>query len=132
MKKVIFIILVLISCFACSPRIIEKVRVEKEYIDRVQKDSVFLRDSILQKEYIKGDTVYRDKYVYKYIYKDKYQTDTVLREVHDTTSIQVPVEKKLSFIQKAKINSFWWLLAIIAGLLVYIFRVPILGLIKKI
>jgi hypothetical protein len=122
MKKVIFILVVIASCFACSPRIIEKVRVEKEYIDRVQKDSVILRDSVWQKEYIKGDTVYLDKYVYKYIYRDKYQTDTVLREVHDTTQVQVPVEKKLSFVQKVKIGAFWWLLAALACALLWIFR----------
>lgn len=121
MKKIAFILAVLLaSC--CSPRIIEKVRVEKEYIDRIQRDSVILRDSVWQKEYIKGDTVYLDKYVYKYIYRDKYQTDTVLREVHDTTQVQVPVEKKLSFVQKVKIGAFWWLLAALAAALLWIFR----------
>ena len=105
---------------------------EKEYIDRIQRDSVILRDSIWQKEYIKGDTVYQDKYVYKYIYKDKFRTDTLIHEVHDTTQVQVPVEKKLSFAQKAKINSFWWLLATVIGLLAWTFRKPIVSLIKKI
>ena len=132
MKKVAFIALVLFSCFACSPRIVEKIKVEKEYIDRIQRDSVILRDSIWQKEYIKGDTVYQDKYVYKYIYKDKFRTDTLIHEVHDTTQVQVPVEKKLSFAQKAKINSFWWLLATVIGLLAWTFRKPIVSLIKKI
>ena len=132
MKKVVFIALVLLSCFACSPRIVEKIKVEKEYIDRIQRDSVILRDSIWQKEYIKGDTVYQDRYVYKYIYKDKFRTDTLIREVHDTTNVQVPVEKKLSFAQKVKINSFWWLLISIIGLLAWTFRKPIVSLIKKI
>ena len=132
MKKVAFIALVLFSCFACSPRIVEKIKVEKEYIDRIQRDSVILRDSIWQKEYIKGDTIYQDRYVYKYIYKDKFRTDTLIREVHDTTQVQVPVEKKLSFAQKVKINSFWWLLISVIGLLAWTFRKPIVSLIKKI
>lgn len=132
MKKVAFIALVLFSCFACSPRIVEKIRVEKEYIDRIQRDSIILRDSVWQKEYIKGDTVFQDRFIYKYIYRDKFRTDTLIREVHDTTQVQVPVEKKLSFSQKAKINSFWWLLAAVIGLLAWTFRKPILSLIKKI
>lgn len=117
--------LVIVGLSGCSPRIIEHVRTEIEYRDLVQKDSVFLRDSIWQKEYIKGDTVYLDKYVYKYIYKDKFKTDSVYVAVHDTTTVEKLVEKQLTTIQKAKQNSFWWLVLAVLALLVYTFRKPI-------
>ena len=42
----------------CSPKIIEHVRTEYVYKDRMVKDSVFVHDSVWQKEYVKGDTVY--------------------------------------------------------------------------
>ena len=114
---------------ACSPRIIEHVRTEVVYRDRMQKDSVFFHDSVFVSEKIKGDTVYIDRFKYRYIYKDKYQTDTLIREVHDTTSVEVKVEKSLSWVQKTKINAFWWLITALVAALLWIFRKPILRLI---
>ena len=124
MRKVLAMFAVILAA-SCSPRIIEHVRVEKEYVDRVQRDSVHLRDSIFVKEFAKGDTVYLDKYVYKYIYRDKYKTDSVFVAVHDTTTVEKLIEKKLTWGQRAKIDAFWWLLASLAGALAWIFRKPI-------
>lgn len=129
-QKIILFVALFVALSSCSPRIIERVRTEIEYRDRIQKDSVFVRDSIFQKEYVKGDTVYLDKYVYKYIYKDKLKTDSIYVAVHDTTTVERLVEKQLTPIQRAKQNSFWWLILALAGCLVWIFRKPILKLIK--
>ena len=129
-QKIILFVALFVALSSCSPRIIERVRTEIEYRDRIQKDSVFVRDSIFQKEYVKGDTVYLDKYVYKYIYKDKLKTDSIYVAVHDTTTVEKLVEKQLTPMQKAKQKSFWWLILALAGCLVWIFRKPILKLIK--
>lgn len=110
---------------SCSPRILENVITKIEYKDRVQKDSVFIRDSIFQKEYIKGDTVYLDKYVHKYIYRDKYKTDSVFIAVHDTTIVEKLVEKQLTPMQKAKQDAFWGLILALVLALLWILRKPI-------
>jgi hypothetical protein len=70
---------------------IETVRTE--YINKVdyKTDSVFIRDSI--DRYVKGDTVFIEKYKTTYKYKDRVLTDTIVKN----DSIQVPV-----YIEKTK------------------------------
>ena len=126
---VIFFTLLILT--GCSPRIIETVKTEVVYRDRIERDTTFVHDSTYIREYIKGDTVriteYRDHLVYRY----KYIRDTLA--VHDTTAIEtikeVQVEKELTAIQKAKMNSFWWLLLAVVGLLLWTFRKPLIKLI---
>jgi len=48
-----------------------------------------------------------------------------------TITNPVYVERKLTGWQKFRIEAFWWLLAISAGLSFYVFRKPIFALIKK-
>ena len=121
--------LLVLLTIACSPRIIEHVRTEVIYRDRIQKDSLYFRDSVFVSEKVKGDTVYIDRFKYKYIYKDKYQTDTLIREVHDTTTVEVRVEKPLSAWKSAKLGAFWWLITALVAALLWIFRKPLLRLI---
>ena len=128
-SRLSILLAVLLLAVSCSPRIIEHVRTEVVYRDRVQKDSLYFRDSVFISEKAKGDTVYIDRFKYRYIYKDKYQTDTLIREVHDTTSVEVKVEKSLSWGQKTKINAFWWLITALVAALLWIFRKPLLRLI---
>lgn len=92
--KWIFIIvfLCLFSCRSIKYVPVETVKTEKEYIDRVKRDSIHVHDSIFV--LMKGDTVFRDRY--HTVYKDRYFRDTMY--MHKTDSIQVPypVEKPLS------------------------------------
>ena len=119
---------------SCSPRIVEHVRTEYVYRDRVQEDTTYLHDSTFIREYIKGDTVriteYRDRYHYdyKYIYKN----DTVA--VHDTLTVArtKEVEKKLTAWQAFRLRSFGWLLVSLVLALAWIFRKPLLALLKRI
>jgi len=55
-----------------------------------ERDSIYLHDSIYVREYIQGDTVYRDKLVEHW--KDRWLTriDTLLQK--DTTTVYQPVE----------------------------------------
>jgi len=122
------LVIALLLLAGCSPRIVEKVRYEYIYTERV--DTTFIKDSVYLKEYIKGDTVriveFRDRYKYQY----KMVRDTVA--VHDTTAIEtvktVEVEKPLSGYQKAGIGAFPWLVAAIALLLAWTFRKRLLKL----
>ena len=116
----------------CSPKIIERVveRHDTTYVNH--RDSLYFRDSIYVKEYVKGDTVFIEKFKDRYVYKDRWRDSISIKEVHDTTTVEKKVEKQLSPIQKAKINSFWWLLAGLLASLCWIFRKSIIALIKRI
>ena len=134
MKRILSIIALVLLC-SCSPKIIERVRTEYVYRDRVQVDTTFIHDSTFVKEYVKGDTIriteYKDRYVYQYKYLSK--VDTVI--VRDSIAIEhikeVKVEKPLSWFKRAKLAAFWWLLAALGGCLVWIFRKPLMGVIKS-
>ena len=68
-----------------------------EYVDKLQRDSIYVyeKDSM----YIKGDTVFRDRWQYKY--KDKIIRDSVF--IQDTIRVPYPVEVI------TKVNELhWW------------------------
>ena len=124
--------IVCIFLAGCSPKIIEKVRTE--YITETvhHRDTTYSRDSIYIREWMKGDTVYLDRYRDRYIYRDRWKDSVKVVEVHDTTSVQVKVDKPLSWGQKAKIGAFWYILAGLILSLAYIFRKPIVLFLKTI
>ena len=134
MRNKIAIAVVLLLC-SCSPKIVEHIRTEYVYRDRVQVDTTFIHDSTYIREFIKGDTVriteYKDRFVYEYKYLTK--TDTVL--VRDSVAVEkikeVKVEKPLSWGKRAKLGLFWWLVAGLAGFGIYTFRKPIWAFIKS-
>lgn len=77
----IAIILLFLSLFlgSCCPRTIsssehrDSIRIEYRYQDRIEKDTVYSRDSIYVRE--KGDTIYIYKDRYKYV--DRFVRDTI-------------------------------------------------------
>ena len=84
---------------------VESVRTETKYINKlVQKhDSIYLHDSI--SSYIKGDTVFMDKYQTKYVNKYIFGTDSVYFNKTDSIRVPYPVEKQLSKWQKIEMNT---------------------------
>lgn len=126
-------VFLLLALSGCSPKVIENVRTEYVYQDRIERDTTIVHDSVHVREFIKGDTVwvteYRDRNVYRY----KYIRDTLA--VHDSVAVEtikeVEVEKPLSAGQKAKIGAFWWLLISSLLLLLWNFRHGIIATIKK-
>lgn len=95
------------SCRSVKYVPVETVKYDSIYINKVQVDSVYHRDSIYVMD--KGDTVflYKDRYIYKY--KDR--TDTLY--VTNTDSIQVPypVEKELTKWQQFRMDFGGWAIA---------------------
>jgi hypothetical protein len=88
--KNLLIVIILFLCVSCTSTKYVEVPIETiktEYVNKLEykTDSIFVRDSI--DKYIKGDTVYIEKYKTTYKYKDRVLTDTVVK----TDSIQVPV-----------------------------------------
>ena len=88
-----------------------------------------VRDSVVN--YLKGDTVFIEKYRDRWRTKYKTEKDTIFVQKTDTLLVEKKVEKELNAFQKAKIDAFWWLLAISAGLSFYVFRKTIFAMIKK-
>ena len=114
----------------CSPKIIERVSYVHDTTNVVRIDSVryYQRDSIFVRE--KGDTVFQ--YVERIRYRDRFRIDTLvqMREVRDTAFVERKVEKPLSWWQKARIGAFWWLCVALVLALLWIFRKPMLSLLK--
>lgn len=119
---------------SCSPWIAEKVRTEYVTQEVHHRDTIITRDSVYIREWIKGDTVFVDRFRDRYVYRDRWR-DSVLIQV-DSFAIErvkeVQVEKPLSWGKRAKIGAFWWLVLAVAGLAAWTFRKPLGGLITKI
>ncbi len=115
---------------SCSPKIVERVVTQVEYRDVHHRDTTIRHDSVYIREYVKGDTVHHYEYRDRYVYRDRWRDSVLVREVHDTTTVEKKVEKELTAGQKAKIGAFWWLVGLLVAALVWIFRKPILSIIK--
>lgn len=111
MKKILIIIFISLCLFSCktTTKIIEVPieTIKTEYVDKVQYDSIYLKDSIMITQ--KGDTIYNTKTVYQYKYK--YLKDTI--NIKDT--IQIPI--KITEVKEVnKIYTHQWILIVIGFL----------------
>ena len=106
----------LIGCAKTVYVPVETVRVEKEYVDRWQQDSIHLHDSIWVEK--KGDTIWLEKY--KTLYKEVIRRDSVF--VVDS----IRVDKPYPVVEIKEINRLyhWQILlmclgGVLIGLLAY-------------
>ena len=106
---------VLLFLFLCGCRTeyipIESVRYDSVMIEKLMRDSVFVRDSVYLKE--KGDTIYKYKDKYVYVYKNR--VDTFYMEKIREKEVPVPVERKLTWWERVKME---WLDRIFAALII--------------
>ena len=131
MRRLLEITVFLVMLSSCSPRVIEHIRYQHDttYVEKVQIDSIYKRDSVYVKE--KGDTIY----IYKEKIRDRYKflRDTVRVVKVDSVMVEhvkeVQVEKKLSWWQRWRMNAFPWLLGAVVLLLLWTFRKLIVKLI---
>ena len=135
-KKVFlfFVLLLLTGCKTIEYVPVETVttKVDSIYINKVQVDSIFERDSIYINQYTYGDTVYRDKIKYIYRYRDKLRIDTLHHWHVDSVLVEqtriIEVDKPPS-----KWESFLHYLGIFAlATIVVLLVIGILWLIRKI
>lgn len=100
----------------CSPRIVEKVVHQHDTTEIHHRDSIYRRDSVWMREYVKGDTIYLEKYRDRILYRDRWRDSIVVRVDSVTVEAvkEVKVEKPLNAWQRFKIGGFWWLLALAA------------------
>ena len=108
----------------CSPKIIERVVYQRDTTVVHHRDTTFRRDSVYIREWMKGDTVYIEKYKDRFVYRDRWRDS--IRVVRDSVAVEtikeVKVEKPLSWSQKAKIGAFPWLMLALIGAVLWIFR----------
>lgn len=95
---------------------VEAVRTDSVHVDRWQRDSVYVRDSVWVSRQERGDTVYVDKVAYRWLYRDRLRTDTVAAVREHKTEVPVPVEKPLGWWEQARLKAFWPLVAVAAAL----------------
>lgn len=110
------IITLLCGCKATRYVPVETVKIDSVYVNRWNKDSVYIHDSIFVYHWKNEDTVYVGKVVTKYLYKDKARYDTVNIIRADSVQVPYPVEKKRGWWEKTRINLFPILVAAIAVL----------------
>lgn len=114
MKNLLYIILLMLAICLTSCRSIkyvpvETVKTEYKTRDSIRFDSIYEHDSIFL--FVKGDTVYKEKYRYKYRYLTINITDTVM--LTDSVQIPYPVEKQLTRWQQMKIELGGWAVGVI-------------------
>lgn len=108
------------SCRSVKYVPVETVKTDSVYVNKVQRDSIRLQDSIFV--FVKGDTVRVEKY--KYLYRDRVVVDTVYKVQCDTIRVPYPVEKPLTRWQRWKLDLGGFAMAGITVLLaVGIFRI---------
>lgn len=124
MKNLLYIILLTLAiCFTSCRSIkyvpVESVKTEYKTRDSIRFDSIYEHDSIFL--FVKGETVYKEKYRYKYRYLTINKTDTVM--LTDSVQIPYPVEKQLTRWQRMKIELGGWAFGMaIISLIVLIIR----------
>lgn len=114
MKAIIYITMFLMSGIwlsSCRTQYVpvETIRTEYKTRDSIRFDSIYEHDSIFL--FVKGDTVYKEKYRYKYRYLTINKTDTVM--LTDSVQIPYPVEKQLTRWQQMKIELGGWAVGVI-------------------
>lgn len=114
MKNLLYIILLMLaicltSCRGIKSVPVETVKTEYKTRDSIRFDSIYEHDSIFL--FVKGDTVYKEKYRYKYRYLTINKTDTVM--LTDSVQIPYPVEKQLTRWQQMKIELGGWAVGVI-------------------
>lgn len=102
-------LLLVCSCRTVKYVPVETIKVDTTYINKLQRDSIYMLDSVYVKE--KGDTVLIEKY--KYLYRDKLVRDTLYMAKTDSIQVPYPVEKELTLWQKICINVGDWAIVMV-------------------
>ena len=79
---------------------VETVKTDSVYINKVERDSIYVRDSILVR--LKNDTVFVDRW--RTEYREFLKVDTVRSERVDSVNHVVEVERELTRMQNLKLD----------------------------
>lgn len=106
-----------VGCTSTKYVPVESVKVDSVYVARVERDSIYERDSVFVM--VKADTVFLSKVQYRY--RDRIVRDTVSVMSCDTITKVVEVERRLSRAEQLKLDvggGVLWALPIILGLFI--------------
>lgn len=103
------LLFVICSCRTVKYIPVETIKVDTTYINQLQRDSIYMLDSVYVKE--KGDTVLIEKY--KYLYRDKLVRDTMYISKVDSIQVPYPVEKELTRWQQFRMYFGGWAMCIV-------------------
>lgn len=115
MRHIVFLLLFLaiLAATSCTRHVyvpVETTKSDTVYLNRVQLDSIYMRDSVFIEK--SGDTI--REFQYKYIYRFKDRIDTLYISRTDSIQVPYPVE-----VVKYKTPQWcWWALGGIVLLLV--------------
>lgn len=131
LDTIVYVFLMTFALPGCSSlwKARERVVVQHDTIAVHHRDSIHQRDSIYIREWVKGDTVYIDRFRDRYVYRDRWRDSIRVRvdSVAVERTKEVKVERPMNAWQRFKIGGFWWLLVLAAvG-----WRKQLLWLIKK-
>ena len=100
MAMLILLAMAVTSCRSVRYVPVETVKHDSVYFNKVVRDSIHVKDSVLV--IVKGDTV--TEFRYKYVYRDKAKTDTAYVSRTDTIRVPYPVEAKLTKWQRFRMD----------------------------
>lgn len=115
----LFSAIILVGCTTTKYVPVENVKVDSIYVAKIERDSIFERDSVFVA--VKADTVFFSRVQYRY--RDRIVHDTISVQRSDTIMKVIEVEKSLSYWQQKKIQmseAIFWLAPLLAG--VFVFR----------
>lgn len=107
LAMLILLAMAVTSCRSVRYVPVETVKHDSVYFNKVVRDSVFVKDSVLV---VKGDTV--TEYRWKYVFKYKNRTDTLYVSRTDTIRVPYPVEAKLTKWQQFKMEAGGYAIAL--------------------
>ena len=129
--QIALIVLLTSAICSCTRKVYIPVQsVKIEYRDRVQKDSIYLLDSV--RIVTANDTVYFTKYKTEVRYRvvrDSIQVKDTIQVAYEVEKI-VYKEKALSWYQSLSVKLFTFLLSAIAGYFIFTYRKKILVLFR--
>ena len=121
---VLLVLCALTSCTTTKYVNVPEMHTDTLYISKMQRDSIWLHDSIHVTERQQGDTFFVEVAKWKTKYIERLRTDTLIE--HHTDSIPYPVEvvkevpRKLTWWQQTRIHCGEFLLAIVGIALIIV------------
>ena len=96
----LFSAIILVGCTTTKYVPVENVKVDSIYVAKIERDSIYERDSVFVA--VKADTVFFSRVQYRY--RDRIVHDTICVQHSDTITKVIEVEKSLSYWQQKKIQ----------------------------
>lgn len=123
MLTIALVALATASCKQTEYVTVERVRNDTVRITRNIRDSIYLHDSVLVKQYERGETVFVEKERWHTRYRDRLLMDTMYMSRTDSVPVPYPVktfvERQLSWWQRMQMCAGDVLLLLLAGGAVY-------------